>query len=238
MIIEIVFLNLGPPSLVSASEANEDILAIREEWNPDVIWGCEGVGKGALPILRGRDKVRGHRPPGRAGLWGYFDDDVNPKWTDMEREFPRAIHPHLGPHPARSIYRVNAWGAQFIDAHHPPGWKGSGPARLEHRRALESMLNPWRRDDWRRVWDTAEKRAMARERVRVLGWDSNMSLRVMRAFAERVGGELVGDKIDCLVVRNAYVVDWKYTKRVGNHTLHTDHRHGCLRARLSFQRTA
>lgn len=236
MIVDVVYLNAGPPSVVSPAETNADINAILSTWNPNILMGSEVNGDGPLPRRRPRypAKVRDVRPVNHANLYGYFDRTFNPKWTDMRLDFPRRPG-RVGKIPARSFYRGNYEGAQIICAHHPPGWRGTGPARLEHRQALQHTFAPWTRDDWLEVWNTHQKREQARNRPRLLGWDSNMSDRVVREMAEGMGGRVVGDHIDCLIVRHMEVLDVQYTRRVGRHTLHTDHPWGCLRAKVKFQ---
>lgn len=238
MIVEVVYLNAGPPSEVTPAETNADINAILSNWDPDILLGTEAAGDGPLPRRRPRfpGKVRDVTPVSHTNLFGYFDRQFDPKWTDMQLEFPRRPG-RDGNLPPRAFYRGDYHGAQVIDAHHPPGWRGTGAARLEHRLALEKTFAPWLRPDWEEIWDTPEKRARAKARPRLLGWDSNMSDRVVRGFAHRIGGWVVGEHIDCLIIRNMVVVGEPiYTRKVGNHFLHTDHPWGCLRVRLQFQK--
>ena len=236
MIVDVVYLNAGPPSVVSPAETNADINAILNTWNPNILMGTEATGDGPLPRRRPKypSKVRDRTPINRANVFGYFDQNFRPMWSDMRLDFPRRPG-KPGNLPARSFYRGDYDGAQIICAHHPPGWRGTGPARLEHRKALQHTFAPWTRDDWEEVWDTHEQRERARERPRLLAWDSNMTDRTVRAFAKEMGARVVGEHIDCLIVRNMEVLDANYTRRVGRHTLHTDHPWGCLRAKVKFQ---
>ena len=235
-IVEVVYLNAGPPSEVTPRETDADINAILTRWQPDILMGTEVIGDGPLPPrgpryatkVRDRDNIR------HSNLFGYFDRPFRVKWKDMTTPIPRRPGRH-GILPPRAFYRGDYQGAQVTDAHHPPGWRGTGASRLEHRNALVKSFAPWLRDDWMQKWDTAEKRRRARERPRLLGWDCNMAPRVVRAMANHMGAEVIGDKIDCLIVRNMEVVGEPiYTRNIDGHTLHTDHPWGCLRVRLKW----
>jgi hypothetical protein len=234
--VDIVYLNAGPPSEVTPEETNADILAILTRWKPDILMGCEAIGDGPLPSLsRPRfGKVRDQSDIKHSNLYGYFDEPFRAKWQDMNIPIPRRPGRH-GVLPARAFYRGDYRGAQIIDAHHPPGWRGTGPARLEHRNALMMSYAPWLRDDWLKKWDTAEKRDKAKARPRLLGWDCNMTPRVVRAMADKMDARVVGDRIDCLIIRNMEVVgEPVYTRNINGYQLHTDHPWGCLRVKLKW----
>jgi hypothetical protein len=207
------FLNLGPSSTTDR-EANADIEAILET-NPALVTGCESVGKG--PLLapgKGRTKIRDTSNAGRANLFAYVrdpDGDLEWKWTDCSKEFPRAIHPKLGPHPARSILRFPFQGQQIVVAHKPPMWRGAGPSRWEHDQRIARIMNPDR----------------DRDRSRLLFWDSN-GMAGAEALARRIEGRVVGDKIDNAVVRRIQVVEHGYRRSVGGHTFATDHPWGAF----------
>lgn len=238
MIIDVVYYNAGPPSEVTPAETNADINAILTNFGPSMLLGTEAAGDGSLPRRRPQypGKVRDVTPVSHANLFGYFNEEFHAKWVDMKLEFPRRPGKD-GNLPARAFFKGDYHGAQVTDAHHPPGWRGTGAARLEHRKALERSFAPWLRDDWLEIWDTPEKRQAAKRRPRLLGWDCNMSSRVVHGFASRVSGEVVGDRIDCFIVRNMALVpdSVRYTRQVGSHTLHTDHPWGCLRASFQFE---
>ena len=236
MIIEVVYLNAGPPSVVSPAETNADINAILATWNPNFLLGTEATGDGSLPRRRPKypGKVRDTTPVNKANLFGYFDRKFEAEWKIMKLDFPRRPG-KKGNIPARALFKGNYEGAQVIDGHHPPGWRGTDAARAEYRKALKRTMAPWTRDDWLEEWDTPEKRAAAKARPRLLGWDCNMTNAEVRAFAREVGGEVVGGNIDCFVVRHMKVLSWEYTRMVGRHELHTDHPWGCLRAKLRFE---
>lgn len=235
-VIEVVYLNAGPPSEVTPAQTDADINAILTRWEPNILLGTEATADGPLPVHPSRypGKVRDRSDIQHQNLFGYFDQPFRAKWKDMRLGFPRRPGRH-GNLPARAFFKGNYRGVQVTDAHHPPGWRGTGPARLEHRNALMESFAPWLRDDWLEKWDTAQKRNAAKDRPRLLGWDSNMSDRVVRAMADKMGGEVVGHQIDCLIIRNMDVVgEPVYTRNIKGHMLHTDHPWGCLRVKLKW----
>lgn len=208
------FLNLGPGSTTSPDEANADIEAILRT-NPALTLGCESVLKGPLPPApKGVVKMRDTSTPGRANIFAYArdpDGEIREKWTDCSTEFPRAQHPHLGPHPARSILQFPFQGQQIVVAHKPPLWKGAGKARWEHDQRLRRIMNPDK----------------DRDRAHLLFWDCN-GMKGAQALARRVEGWVVGDKIDNSVVRRIQVVEHGYRRSVGGHTFATDHPWGAF----------
>lgn len=207
------FLNLGPSSTTPA-EADSDIRAILRT-NPALLLGCESVGKGALPAPGpNRVKIRDTSNSGRGNIFAYVrdaDESLDWKWTDCSKEFPRAEHPQLGPHPARSILQFPFQGEQIVVAHKPPLWKGAGPARWEHDQRLRRIMNPGKNQD----------------RGRLLFWDCN-GMKGAQALARRIDGWVVGDKIDNTVVRRIQVVEQGYRRSIGGHTFATDHPWGAF----------
>jgi hypothetical protein len=211
------FLNLGPTSTTTEAEANADIKAMLAT-DPALVLGCEGVAKGDLPPAgKGRIKIRDTSNEGRANLWAYIKgadkDQFKWDWTDCTKSFPRALHPEMGMHPPRSILRFPFFGEQIVVAHKPPAWKGSGPARWEHDQKLVRIMKPGKGYDPRRS--------------RMLFWDCN-GLPGARKLADRVDGWVVGNEIDCAVVRKIKVVEHGYRKGVGGHRFATDHEHGAF----------
>ena len=207
------FLNLGPPSKVSAEEAAADLEAILGT-RPALAVGCEAVAKGKLPPAPpGYVKIRDTAPPGRANMYAYVRDAKNLPWgwDDCRVTFPRVQHPHMGPHPPRSILRFPYRGAQIIVAHKPPAWEGAGPARTEHDRRLAARMDPTEN----------------RDRPRLLLWDCN-GLEGAERLAEQVRGRVVGTEIDSAIVRRVHVIEHGYREGIGGHRFHTDHKHGAF----------
>jgi hypothetical protein len=208
------FLNLGPGSTTTNREADADIEAILHS-RPALALGVESVDKGPLPPApKGYVKIRDTSNPGRANIFAYVHDpdgEVKEKWTDCTTEFPRAEHPHLGMHPARSILQFPFQGQQIVVAHKPPLWKGAGKARWEHDQKVARIMKPDKAPD----------------RGRLLFWDCN-GMEGAQALARRVDGWLVGEHIDNAVVRKVNIVEHGYREGVGGHHFATDHPWGAF----------
>lgn len=214
------FLNLGPPSESRPYEACADLEAILAT-GPGLVLGCEAVGDGGLAKApKGYVRIRDRSTPGRDNLYAYVKDETGEcahKWRDCKETFPRAQHPHLGPHPPRAILRFSWRGAQIVVAHKPPAWKGAGPARVEHDEYLAKMMNP----------------EPNRQRARLLFWDCN-GMAGAQELADRVDGRVVGDKIDSAVVRKVTVEEWSYKRAVQGHYFSTDHPWGAFFLRFQL----
>lgn len=204
------FINLGPSSTTSR-EANADIEAILRT-NPALVLGCESGMKGPLPNDPAYGKIRDTTTEGRANIFAYVKGGIHTwEWKDCKTEFPRAEHPNLGLHPARSILHFPYVGTQIVVAHKPPLWRGAGPARWEHDQKIRRIMNPDR----------------DRDRARLLFWDCN-GMEGAQKLAHRVDGWLEGDHIDNAVIRRIQVVEKGYRRGVGGHTFATDHPWGAF----------
>lgn len=208
------FLNLGPGSSTTNREADADINAILHT-RPALALGCESDKKGPLPPApKDYVKIRDTSRPGRSNIFAYVHDPhgkMEWHWSDCTTEFPRAEHPNLGPHPARSILRFPFQGQQIVVAHKPPLWRGAGPARWEHDNRVRRMMNPDKNPD----------------RAHLLFWDCN-GVKGAQTLAHRVDGWLVGDRIDNAVVRKVNVVEQGYREGVNGHQFATDHPWGAF----------
>ena len=211
------FLNLGPTSTTTEAEANRDIKAMLAT-DPALVLGCEAGAKGDLPPAgKNRVKIRDTSNEGRANIFAYVKgvdrDQFKWDWVDCNKEFPRAENPEMGAHPARSILRFPLDGEQIVVAHKPPAWKGAGPARAEHDLKVAKIMKPTKGYD--------------PKRGRMLFWDCN-GMDGARSLAEKVDGWVVGEQIDCAVVRKIKVVEHGYREGVGGHRFATDHEHGAF----------
>ena len=215
--------NLGPSS-TSFKEAVGDITAVLDT-EPNLFGGCEAVGKGALPRDEHYTKIRerSNEFPGRSNIFSYTRGKM-PKayrWTDMDETFDK-MPGRRGQHVPRSFLSYQYGGAQYIWAHHPPNWPGTAEARAEHLRALQKRFAPWTDEErWARFSD--KRKQLERDRPRVLFWDRNMTLLMARKFATSMDAWVVGEKIDCAIVRNIKVGSAGYQKKFEGHTVHTDH---------------
>jgi hypothetical protein len=214
------FINLGPSSTTDR-EAAADINAILAT-EPDLLLGCEANGKGSLPAPhKDQTKIRDTSRPGRANLFAYVNSDLDPsnvKWTDCNQTFPRNNGP--GQHWPRSIVQFPFQGQQIVVAHKPPLWRGSGPARYEHDRKLASILNPG-------------QTTTTRSRSRLLMWDCN-GMDGAETLADKVDARVVGDRIDCAIIRKITIKDWDYRKSIDGHKFATDHPWGALFVQFTF----
>src|SRR5437868_1981880 len=170
------FLNLGPPSKVSAVEAASDIQAMLADPDAQFVTGVEAVLKGALPSRQGWTKFRDNSRQGRANIYAYFRTPGvgQHHFNDMDVKFNREP-PRKGKHAPRSFLVVNYRTIQFTIAHHPPGWLGTADARREHLNELAASFAPWTQDD---RWDrrTDHGKMLAKEKKRLLLWDRNMGV--------------------------------------------------------------
>jgi hypothetical protein len=228
------FLNLGPPSKVSPEEAFGDIEAMLHVPGIDFVVGCEGVAKGALPKMPWTHgiKVRDRSRSGRANMYGYFKgaDHGKPVWNDMDVKFSRKPG-KKGFIPPRSYFKINYKSVQFIVAHHPPGWEGTHYARREHLNELSRDLAPWLEDDrWERRSSAGKQQA--KEKSRILTWDRNMRVDQHRAFANYCDADAHGVRVDSCITRNLEDVEVTYSRKVGSHSVHTDHPWGA--AKITF----
>lgn len=224
-----VFLNLGPPSKVTPAEAASDINAILET-GPAFMFGCESVGKGPLPSRTdlGYVKIRDRRKQSRSNIYAYVKAGDLPTfhWRDMELKFPKEPG-RKGMHDPRSFLKFNWRKIQFYVAHHPPGWPGTGPARAEHLRELRHDFAPWTDEHY---WNglTDKGKGVVKRKARVLFWDRNMPLPAFRKFAETCDAWVVGETVDSMMYRNLASITPGYTRKFGNHLIHTDHRRGAF----------
>ncbi len=132
--------------------ANRPIGRRRAWWRrrPKMIGVCEAVGRD-LPALPGYRIIRDRTTPARANLALYVlhwlpVDSI--EWIDLERTWPRVLHP--GVHPARSILVAAVRGWLVIVGHAPQAPsrrftsavnRGLASARIEWTAAMVRMAH-------------------------------------------------------------------------------------------------
>jgi hypothetical protein len=227
----VVFYNVGP---FGENGRRDNILRAElhaiASTGPKVIGLCETVGWGSLPNLVGYRKVRNRETAGRSNIAAYvradldFGDGDDVRWHDLNVTWARTEHP--GQHDPRSLLELNIEGDQWLIGHHPPITRNNdtGPARDEHLDLLARRMAPWTRPDWDER--TADDKANARKRLRVLLWDPNGA---GQQLATRIGGWSEGSSIEGGVVRGGHFVKARKQGSVGGVRMGSDH-HGAFLA--------
>ena len=165
-------------------------------YTPAVIAVVEAIGN-PTPPLPGYELLASDKTPGRSNVAAYVRRDLNPRnvaWHPCQRTWPRTEGP--GPHWPREALTFDAGHpdtpSHVVVAHHPPTAPGSGPARDEHYQLLVELA---RKADHGPLF--------------VL-FDGNG---VQDRLARRIGGRVIGTKIDCAVARDVArkpKPDWTY----------------------------
>lgn len=170
---------------------------------PAVLGLNEAVGH-ALPHVRGYQQVRDRTTESRANIAAYVRRDVpltNVRWHDLEETWSRTQHD--GQHPPRSFVSFHAGGCKVAVAHQAPkGTDNTIAAQTEGITVLAEVL------DTKTVGRPALVLMDANRRRRETGPGPAV-------LARRLGGRVVGDRIDCAVVAgDVRVVEHRYVRRI------------------------
>ena len=214
------------------AQVEKELRAILTTWKPGVLGLCEATGY-SLPGVEGWVKIRDTTTKSRANVAAYVKtslDLADIQWHDLKETWSRAQHP--GTHEPRSILEFRAGPLQVLVAHQPPkGTDNTQDAQAEGISKLEARLAPWTRDDWDSKPD--DDQAKAKEKTRLVLWDANRwpgeSGPGPDQLAQKIGGGVVGSKIDGAVKRKATVANVKYQDEAGGCPLKSDHDWGAFR---------
>lgn len=181
---------------------------------PAVLGINEAVGHD-LPQVPGYRLVRDRSSESRANIAAYQRSDVaglRARWHDLRQTWSRTQH--AGQHPPRSFVSFRTGGCRTVVAHQAPkGTDNTVAAQEEGVVVLSGLLvtRPPGRPALV-IMDANRRRGEAGPGP--------------SSLADRVGGQVVGDRIDCAVVTgDADVEDVDYVSRVGAVRLRSDHPH-------------
>ncbi len=185
---------------------------------------CETVGyRHTLPQVDGYVLDRDISNESRENISAYVRRDLygGHDWTDLHERWSRTKG--RGKHPSRSILKVRLARVPVFVAHQPPlGTDNTWAAQWEGINTLTRLMKPWTHKAGRARW-------ISRRRPRVLIWDANRRPGQdgpgPTYLARKIGGEVVGHKIDCAVIRNGRASHVEYPTHVGGVKLESDHRH-------------
>ena len=225
--LPLIFYNIGPAGDRDAPDlaARREVKALLHD-KPAVLGLSEAIGWN-LPQVPGYRLTRNLGRPGRANIAAYVRTDLKVpqwriRWHDMRQTWGRTEHD--GEHPPRSWLEMYIEGVQVIVGHQPPKFTDNVElSQQEGINLLRTRMSPWTRPTWAGV--VGKKHELARPRV-VLA-DFNRGPHEdgpgPKALAERIGGEVVGDRIDAAVVRNGKPVGVCYVGQPAGVRLGSDH---------------
>lgn len=181
---------------------------------PAVLGLNEAVGH-ELPQVPGYRLLRDRSTESRANIAAYQRSDLpltRVRWHDLRATWSRTQHP--GQHPPRSFVSFRTGRCRTVVAHQAPkGTDNTVAAQEEGIAVLTTLL------DVEPVGRPALVLMDANRRRGETGPGPT-------ALADRVGGQVVGDRIDCCVVTGDVAVeDVEYVAQVGEVRLRSDHPH-------------
>lgn len=133
------------------------------------------------------------------------------RWLDLEATWGRTQHP--GRHEPRSFPYARAWGVKWLGVHQGPQWTDNTMAvQFEGIDRLTNAMRGWR---------PAVALGDFNRRPGEEGPGPDL-------LAKRVGGKVVGNRIDCAVVKGLEVVGHQYMTQIDGVPLRSDHRHALL----------
>ena len=189
-----------------------ELQAIASE-DPLVIACVESIGN-RLPRLRGYVLYGDDSTRSRANVAAYVRRDArvgDVRWTDLKETWRRTQGP--GIHEPRSFLTVVADKVQVTTLHQcPKGTSNTLAAQAEGIDALESLMN--RGPDDRLAIAIGDFNRRRRE----AGPGPDL-------LAARVGGRVVGTRIDAAVVRGAKRARARYLTHVAGVPMRSDHKH-------------
>lgn len=182
---------------------------------PAVLGLAEAVGHN-LPAMEGYRLIRDRSVPGRANIAAYVRrtpayDITRHRWIDLKETWPRRQHP--GAHDPRSFLSLWLGGVKVIVAHQAPRGSDTWDAQLEGVNVLEDLM---------------DTRVATRPVVTLADWNRRRgeSGPGPSTVAARVGGKVIGRKIDAAVVTDVKKVSGvRYVHRAGGVALLSDHPH-------------
>lgn len=192
---------------------------------PVLLGVCEATGY-LLPRFRGYTLLRDTSRPSRANVAAWVREDLyrHHRWHDLTETWTRTEHP--GTHEPRSWLEVStgrgAVGMQTLVGHQPPkGTDNTQAAQAEGIALLERRMTPWRNPGW------TGNSSLARLRTRLVLMDANRRTGEPGpgpdTLAAAIGGRVVGQGIDCAVVRNGNPGAARYVRAAAGVTLGSDH---------------
>ena len=225
--LPMLYYNLGPAGdrPFPAWAARREIRALLHD-RPAVLGLSEAVGW-PLPQIDGYRLIRNLGRPGRANIAAYVRADLKAprwrmRWHDLRQTWSRTQHP--GTHPPRSWLEMQVEGVQVIVGHQPPKFTDNVIAsQQEGINLLRTRMGPWTRPTWK--WVVGKKRELARPRVVLADFNRRAHEEGPgpTPLAERIGGEVVGARIDCAVVRNGKAAQVCYIGQPAGVRLMSDH---------------
>lgn len=188
----------------------------------------EAIGN-TLIDLPGFQKIRSTKNRSRLNIAAYVRDDLDISsisWIDLERTWPRTEGP--GIHEARSILAMDVEDTQVIVGHQgPPNIPTAAWVQQEGIDELTTLMAPWKRAGWIERQRKHQKAAKAKQRIALADWNRRKGEPGPGPdmLAQRIGGKVIGGRIDAAVVRNVDVTMYGYPERVAGTRLLSDHGH-------------
>lgn len=201
-----------------------------EASRPDVVGLVETIGN-RLVDLDGYRLIRDTSTDGRANIAAYVRRELtldHVEWHPMSFTWPRTEGP--GRHPAREALSFDAGGVQYVLAHQPPrNALGFIQGQREQMEKIVSLAAPWTRGGFINRARTWQQGGYRKKRVVLADWNWHRGLEGPSPveLARRMGGAVMGEKIDAAVVRGWDRVQHRYMTRIGGVNLRSDHGH-CL----------
>jgi hypothetical protein len=220
------------------AQVERELRAILTTWKPGVLGLCETTGY-SLPGVDGWVKIRDTSKESRANIAAYVKahlDLTDIQWHDLKETWTKTAQGAHGQHAPRSILEFGAGPLQVLVAHQPPkGTDNTQDAQAEGISKLEARMAPWTRDGWDDRDD--DDQAAAKSKTRLVLWDANRwpgeSGPGPDQLAGKIGGGVVGQKIDGSVKRKATTSGVCYQDEAGGVALKTDHEWGAFRCDLT-----
>lgn len=165
----------------------------------------EAIGYHPLPTVPGYELIFDRSTEARANVATYVRSDLasDHRWLDLKGTWPKTDHP--GTHAPRSFLNTRVGRCAGVTAHQPPPFTRVELPQLhrEGQDALGQLLDPRRRESFRALARSDQDQALSRPRW--VAYDANADRNDAdpspKTLARAIGGQLVGSRIDCVVLR-------------------------------------